>query len=134
MLWYKIARCKTFVIHNGSLYSKLNKIIYTLHNKFGFFKHTLKEEKEIQKTYRTLTKYSNKGEHYFSYAAVYLNKPEKCIFEKKWFAESVETRFENGEFSSPSGWHEILTTLYQDYMVIPEEHERYNHEVKGTGE
>ena len=134
LLWYKIARCKNFVIDNGSLYSKFNKIIYKLHNKFGFFKWTLKEEKEIEKTYKALTRYGNEGEYYFSYAAVYLDKSEKCIFEKKWFETSTDLLFVNKEFSSPSGWHEVLTTLYKEYMVMPKEHERYNHEVKSAQE
>ena len=55
-------------------------------------------------------------------------------FRVYYFEKKIDLPFENEEFSSPSGWHEVLTALYGEYMVIPKEHERYNHEVKGVEE
>lgn len=132
LLWFKIARCKNVIFDNGSLLSKMNKLIYFLHNKWGFFKHTLIEEKEVQKTLKHLRKYENdeRADRYFTYAAVYLPTPKKCVFEKEWFNETQEMPFESQCFTVPTKFHEILTTLYNDYMTIPKEHERHTHEVK----
>ena len=112
----------------------MNKIVYTLHNKFGFFKRTLKEDKAIDKAYRALTKYqgSPDAKHYFTYAAVYLDKPHKCIYEKEWFDGAVDLTFEDQKFPTPKNSHEVLKTLYNDYMTIPKEHERHTHSVKSA--
>ncbi len=133
LFWYKIARCKTFLIDNGSLYGKMNKLIYFLHNKWGWFKRTLSEEKKLQKTVDAITKYCGKnGEdftQYFCYAAVYLPKQEKCFFKREWFTP-VEVEFCGKKFFAPQGYHEVLTKIYNDYMTLPPESERVTHGVK----
>lgn len=44
------------------------------------------------------------------------------------FAESVEVEFEGYNFPAPIGWHEYLTSLYGDYMILPPKAERVTHE------
>jgi lipopolysaccharide cholinephosphotransferase len=130
LFWYKVARCKTFVINNGSFFSKMNKIVYALHNKFGFFKKILIEQKHVDKTVKALTKYKDVDtDSYFTYAAVYLEKPHKCIYKKEWFNTCIELEFEGKSFCVPQNYHEILTTLYGDYMELPPEHQRITHGV-----
>lgn len=128
LFMYKVARCKTFLIEEDSLFGKANKIIYTLHNKFHLFKHVLNEEKQKDKTVATLTKYQNTDgdnyKEYFCYAAVYLPQPAKCFFSKEWFAEPVQVEFEGKSFSAPKDWDAVLTTLYKDYMQLPPENRR----------
>lgn len=134
LLMYKIARCKNFLIVDNSMFGKVNKAIYVLHNKFGMFKNCLKEEKHQASVVKALTRYQTssaaKDMEYFSYAAVYLGKPEKCFFKKEWFSKPVELQFDGKSFYSPENWDAILKTLYNDYMKLPPEHEKYSHSVK----
>ena len=135
LFWYKIARCKNFLIDNGSLYGKMNKLIYNLHNQHGWFKKSLSEEKYLQKAIQAVTKYQDKDmdgkgyTNYFCYAAVYLPKQEKCFFKREWF-EVCEVEFCNKKFLAPKGYHEILTKIYNDYMTLPPESERITHGVQ----
>ena len=127
---YKISRCKRFVTKNKTPFLKFNKLIYFLHNKLGFFKHTFVEEKVIARAHDALTMYNNRAEEcdkYFTYASVYLHSPKKCLFEKAWFGEPVSLNFESGEFCAPQKHHELLTQVYGDYMQIPKESERITH-------
>lgn len=41
------------------------------------------------------------------------------IFEKNYFKERTKCKFENLELYIPNGYHEILTTMYGDYMTPP---------------
>ncbi len=127
----KITRCKKFVINNSSFYSKMNKLIYKLHNSYGFFKHTLIEEKELKKTLKVLTNYNdvkNDCDGLFTYAAVYLDNVEKCVYDREWFSDVVELDFNGRKFFAPKNYHEVLKKLYGDYMTLPPESERVTHE------
>lgn len=44
------------------------------------------------------------------------------------FAKTVEVEFEGHNFPAPIGWHEYLTSLYGDYMILPPKNERITHE------
>ena len=129
---YKISRCKKFVTTNGRLMSMLNKVIYRLH-KIGFFRHTFIEEKVVARAHDALTMYNGRAEEcdkFFTYAAVYLNSPTKCLFDKNWFGEPIEMDFETGKFYVPSKYHELLTQVYGDYMKLPKESERISHDIE----
>lgn len=41
------------------------------------------------------------------------------IYKKSYFENPLEADFCNQKFSIPSGYHEILTQSYGDYMVLP---------------
>ncbi len=49
---------------------------------------------------------------------------EKDIFNPKWFGEYKEVSFENLKIRIPSGYHELLSNIYGDYMVLPPIEER----------
>ena len=129
---YKMARCKNFVLKDGFIKTTINKTIYFLHNKLGLLKKCLIEEKEIEKTYLTLTKYKDDAScnKYFSYAAVYLNDIKKCTFDKSLFDESIRVDFLSEKLCSSSKFDEILTQLYGDYMQLPKEEERITHSIE----
>lgn len=57
-------------------------------------------------------------------------KIEKCFFKSEWFSETIEVEFEEGKFSAPKNYHEILTKLYNKYLELPPEHERITHGVE----
>ena len=120
---YKVARCKHFLIEEDSLFGKANKLIYTLQQKLHLFTYILNEEKQVDKTVRALTKYQNTDtaacKEYFCYAAVYLPKPQKCFFQRPWFAEGVKVEFEGRQFTAPKDWDAVLKLLYNDYMQLP---------------
>ena len=128
LFFYKIARCKHFLIEEKSLFGRANKLIYTLHQKFHLFNHLLNEGKQIQKAVGALTKYQSKEsadcKEYFCYAAVYLPQPQKCFFPRQWFAETVKLEFEGRKFSAPKNWDGVLELLYNDYMQLPPEEQR----------
>ena len=132
LLWYKIARCKTVVLKDGFLKTTMNKAIYFLHNKLGFFKRCLNEEKEIDKAYKVLVKYEGdeSANKYFSYAAVYFGNVKKCTFDKSLFEETVRLDFLTKKICAPSRFDEILTQIYGDYMKLPKEEDRVTHEIE----
>ncbi len=109
----------------------MNKIIYTLHQKFKMF-FFISEDRCLKKAVRVLTKYcGSESKEYFCYAAVYLSRPQKCFFSSEWFGKPEELEFEDGRFYVPSDSHSVLTKLYSNYMELPPESERIP--THGTG-
>lgn len=51
-------------------------------------------------------------------------KYEKGIFEREWFAETVDVTFESIIAPVPKYYHNILNQQYGDYMTLPPEEER----------
>lgn len=45
--------------------------------------------------------------------------PGRFIWEKKWFEGTQSGLFEGHEFDIPAGYHELLRTLYGEYMTLP---------------
>ena len=48
----------------------------------------------------------------------------KGVYQRKWLEETVLMDFETGKFPVSAHYDALLTTLYGDYMRIPEESER----------
>lgn len=46
---------------------------------------------------------------------------------REWFESEVSVEFEGEKFSAPSGWDNLLTNMYGDYMTPPAENERGGH-------
>lgn len=59
----------------------------------------------------------------FSPAGAY--KSDKEFYRMDLFSESVCLAFENHVFSAPRGWDEYLRHMYNDYLVLPRESQRY---------
>lgn len=51
----------------------------------------------------------------------------KETYETRWFQDTVELEFEVHSFSAPSGWAELLSHMYGDYMTPPPQQERRGH-------
>lgn len=47
------------------------------------------------------------------------SKYEKNIYPRAWFSETVELPFQNGTFPVSAHYHELLTAVYGEYMVLP---------------
>ena len=56
------------------------------------------------------------GDKYVSYAGDY-GKGE--IFEKEWFKETIQLKYEDMEIDAPKEYDKILRQLYGDYMKLP---------------
>lgn len=48
----------------------------------------------------------------------------KLIFAYEWYAKNVMLPIDAENYSAPVNYHEILTTMYGDYMKLPSEKER----------
>ena len=48
----------------------------------------------------------------------------KELMRKEWFSSYTEIEFENHNFLICQGWQELLTSIYGDYMKLPEESKR----------
>ena len=51
------------------------------------------------------------------------------VFNAKDYERSVKLPFEDLQLNAPAGYHNILTTLYGDYMTPPPESERGGHDL-----
>ncbi len=49
------------------------------------------------------------------------------IMAPEWTAETIKLEFEGRMVAAPAGYHNILTTLYGDYMKLPPEDKRVTH-------
>jgi len=57
-------------------------------------------------------------------AAIY---GEKEIVEGKWYNEPIVISFENFKFCAPSGYSDVLSHLYGDYMKLPPKDKQISH-------
>lgn len=52
------------------------------------------------------------------------------IFKKEYVTDLIEGQFETEKFKIPRNYNEILTIMYDDYMVLPPESERKTHNIE----
>ena len=52
-----------------------------------------------------------------------------AVYPKSLFSEAVKIKFEDDEFFTLKEYHQYLTILYGDYMKLPDEKDRGNHEL-----
>ena len=50
-------------------------------------------------------------------------------FKKSYLEKFIDAEFENEKFKIPANYHEILTTGYGDYMILPPVEERRTHDI-----
>ena len=76
--------------------------------------------------YKVISEYDNLFVKYndHSQSVGELMGTDKRVFSNEWFLESVNVEFEGKFFPAPKGYHEVLTTLYGDYMAPPPVEER----------
>lgn len=48
-------------------------------------------------------------------------------YKVEWFEHTEKLEFEHRLFPAPGGWHELLTNMYGDYMLPPDETDRSGH-------
>ena len=49
------------------------------------------------------------------------------IYIKEWFNETVEVEFEGGHCPAPSGYNDLLRSIYGDYMQLPPKDKQVTH-------
>ncbi len=74
-------------------------------------------------------KHHNKGQSFFygNYSPISYTR---LIVKKEWYAEVKKMAINAIEYNVPIGYHEILSTVYGDYMRLPPEEERMPTHVK----
>lgn len=80
----------------------------------------------ILKWYDSISKMSqgkNKKKHRCFYGNT-LIQDVKLVYNKEWFEKDCTLTMSGQNVNAPSGWHDILTTLYHDYMQLPPEEKR----------
>lgn len=55
---------------------------------------------------------------------------QKEICSRKAYNEEVTLPFEGKQYKAPAGHHEYLSNLFGDYMQLPPEKDRVNHQIK----
>ena len=76
--------------------------------------------KRVERCYQRIC--SVKGAYYKPYWDV-----KHIQYPKDWFAQAIAVPFEDTEIFVPSGYHEILTYIYRDYITPPPTHSRSGH-------
>ena len=49
------------------------------------------------------------------------------IFLSEWFEQTTDVVFEGSSFKAPFYYHEFLTSLYGDYLIMPPPEKRKTH-------
>lgn len=105
---------KDIVTLNGfEGYIKLVKKLFYAPQKKRFYQR-------IEKLYQKIC--SARGSLYRPYWDI-----KHLHYRKEWFANTIAVPFEDMEIIVPSGYHEILTALYKDYMTPPPTPSRTGH-------
>lgn len=58
---------------------------------------------------------------------VWLSGGKKDIFLREWFDKTISVKMEGREYSAPARYHEVLTHIYGNYMLLPDEKNRIAH-------
>ena len=83
--------------------------------------------------HRYLKKAHRLHEMYPYHGSAYVGAVEHCFgcqqdrFPAGWFEESTQLLFEGHRFNAPKAYDAVLRLLYEDYMTLPPEQERYGH-------
>lgn len=103
---------------NFQLRTAKNELLYSFDKKRKF-KKTHEKLNEIMKKHEY-----NKADFVGCYETYYGGK---AFWPKKYFESFVSAEFEGINVRMPAGYHEVLTTLYGDYMQLPPEEKRVSH-------
>lgn len=108
-----------------SEYSFVQKIIIKIMTSIG----KRKTLQEIRQKYDKLSSsVGEKSNHVF--CSNYPIPDLGMYCKKEWYAETVPLQVDDDYFDCPKGYHEILTTIYGDYMKLPPEEARVPQHVK----
>lgn len=97
--------------------SKLSNILYIMTKPFSVH--------QILKLCEIISTLKKSGKYYVDFAS-YLNYTKETVPVNCY--EKILLQFENKEFYAPKGYDFILERLYGDYMQLPPEEERVNHD------
>jgi len=73
----------------------------------------------VERAYwRTARSCEGKGSNLCFMSNYILNELDR-VYHKEWFAETVDLDYDGHRFMAPVGYHEILTTLFGNYLQLP---------------
>ena len=126
--FYKILnliKIYTFDKRTNNIYELLEKYICKLVKKIIFF---IKNKDIIIKIDSLSQKYNKeKNSKYIGYVAEFVGNN---IMEKKWFEERILIDFEGYKFWVSKDYDKILNFCFGNYMQLPPENKRINHQLE----
>ncbi len=121
-----VAKCKYMRVRSDKFYKSVIKFfIVTVVRFFSLF---TTKEKLIRK-YEKLVLRTNAAESDELFEETLHYKFGYWVLPKSVFRGYASMKFEDEEFSVPSGYDEYLTAVYGDYMTLPPEDKRGGHNV-----
>lgn len=99
-----------------SEYSPAQRIVVAVMSSIG----KLFRQSALNRLYDNISKSSRRRGYDKLFASNYPFEYLDCIFEKKWFDETLRVPFDEFEFDIPAGYDELLRTVYGDYMKLPD--------------
>ncbi len=91
------------------------------------------ERQLLRKIDQLMQKYKEEDTEYIANFASSYPIHREC-FKRSWFSQTLRVPFENIMVNIPSGYAEILATIYGDYMTLPPVEKRVNrHSYKWIG-
>ncbi len=76
-------------------------------------------QRTVENAYwRTARAFQGTGSR-FCFMSNYILNEIDCVYHKEWFAQAVDIDYEGYPLMAPVGYHEVLTTLFGDYLQLP---------------
>jgi lipopolysaccharide cholinephosphotransferase len=116
--------CFDALVNVNKEYHGIRKIIFAVGNRTGI-QNRICTNKWLKRIDRTLQQYpyessrligNTMGGHWFDE-----------VYSKDYYKETVMLPFEDTMVPAPSGYHEVMTCMYGDYMKLPDENDRNWH-------
>lgn len=125
MLFQVVPENKGFKRKIKKILQKINDTIYP----FYFFMHILYNRRD-----KYMKMYNNEDTTHVGDLTYYYYKDYKDysrqFFKKKDLKDTTIGQFETEKFNIPKNYDEILTQMYDEYMVLPPESERKKHKIE----
>ena len=103
-------------------------VVFTKYQWYHFLSCFISREK-LKKALTDVIMKHNSEETDFLYSGSGVSKYGKWVVEKKCFESFIDMKFEDAYFKVPVGYDSYLTSVYGDYMTLPPEEKRVNHQI-----
>ncbi|MDD6797602.1 MAG: LicD family protein [Clostridia bacterium] len=98
-----------------SEYSPAQRVVVRIMSVIG----KLFKQSSIEKKFTQIAKSGNGKGYGKMFSAYYPFDQIHFIYDKKWFEKTVRVPFDEYEFDAPSGYDNVLKTMFGNYMELP---------------
>ena len=121
---FKISQLSDMVSESNPYRSTKEKLIISI-AKFMRLEYFLNERKILDKLDKRLKKYSyEKSNYVVNFMGAYKFKE---MFPKDYYKQLVDYSFDAIKFKGPKKYDDILSQMYGNYMILPDEKDRNKH-------